>query len=51
MDGPAMVNPNQTTQLKHSMMADTREAEMGDVKPAQLPGFTISPLVLDCRLP
>jgi len=44
------LDPNQTTDLKHEMIADARQAVADFVKPAQISGFTIAPVVLDCRL-
>lgn len=44
------LDPNQTTSLKHEMIADARQAVADFVKPAQIFGFTIAPVLLDSRL-
>jgi hypothetical protein len=49
--GYAKLDPNQTTELKHQTMAHAEQAVAAYAKPAQISGFTIAPVVLDCRLP
>ena len=46
----AKIDPKQATELKHEMVIDAQSAVAGFVKPAQIPGVSIAPFLLDCRL-